>query len=222
MKAMDEATKQALNNQSSSYCSFDNNVDLLNLVQQLQLELKKRDDKIASLEKIILGESMYHNKKQSNKEKKENVESAPLHRSIQMYSKKILFHGRNTNEKPRPKDITQIHYTITTATTTKEMKVIEDSRETRNGQPFEFILDHGQIIKEWEDIIKDMCRGQIIVVKMNVPCGNKSFPSLTSVEGCCSDTTTTCQSKHHEYSCRIELINFWEYEQPFRPWILEL
>ena len=50
MKAIKEATKQSLiSNQSSSHRSVDNNVDLLDLVQQLQLELKKKDDKIASL-----------------------------------------------------------------------------------------------------------------------------------------------------------------------------
>ena len=147
--------------------------------------------------------------------------------------KETLFCGQNVDDKPCPNNVVQIHYTITSApnnsndgaidnnnTIDIHKSIVEDSRERRNGKPFEFILGHGQVIKAWEMIVQEMCRGEVTSIKMKLDSNNNDYflpPLMASAPSSLDRNVST-----HEFICRIELIDFWKYDEPFRPWIVNL
>lgn len=119
----------------------------------------------------------------------------------------------------------------------KEVIMKEDSRTRRNGQSFEFILgeqgcnndddvdqQQQQVTNCWEEIIRGMYRGEVALITMNFdsihelgvlslyPDENIILDKLDSIE----DVNTI----GYEVKCRVELINFWTYKRPHRPWII--
>ena len=214
------------------------------LIHKLKLELKLKDEEIERLHAIIatLKNDMRdkddiiivdqtiddlmnnnHNSELNHSDESNNNNEDP---QVHIIHKETLFHGKNKDDKPRLNNVIQIHYTITEITSTKSIgdgsndslgspncnggdKKVEDTRQIGDGQPFEFVLGHHQLVGHWEMLIQEMCRGEVISFHM------KNMDASDHTNTTSSDEYTTTIHK-----CRLELIDFWEYEEPFRPWIL--
>lgn len=219
----------------------DINETTLTLVKKLRLELQKKDEEITKLKNSVnfddvkcitcnnIAEVEIRADPSDDVDLPSDSHVTNTHNDIYkenmcILEKETLFCGQNADDKPCPNNVVQIHYTITSIPNNNTSDIhkinVEDSRERRNGQPFEFILGHGQVIKEWEMIVQQMCRGEVTSIKMKLDSnGDDCFlpPSMTS-----SSPLLDSNVSNHEFTCRIELIDFWKYDQPFRPWIVKL
>jgi len=116
-----------------------------------------------------------------------------------------------SGDGPSPSDgsVVKIHYTI--SLDEKKPKIIENSRERNSGGPFEFVLgSEGSVIKGWNIALKKMKRGEISMIKIpsEYGYGVHGLPPIIP--------------KNNALLCRIELIDFWKYAVPFRPWVVDL
>lgn len=114
-------------------------------------------------------------------------------------------------EGPSPSDgsVVKIHYTI--SLDKEKSKIIENSRERNSGSPFEFILgSQGSVIKGWQIALKQMKRGEMSMIK------------IPSVYGYGIYGLPPIIPENTALWCRIELIDFWKYEETFRPWVVDL
>ncbi len=200
------------------------------MIDKLRLELEKRDEEIFKLREQLMNKIG----SSSAKVREDNNPAIITDKEVLFHGtkedsnpaiivdKEVLFHGTKEDDKPcknKKRTVIQMHYTITylsSSSSSSSPFVVEDSRERRNGQPFECISD--QIMEPWETIIREMCRGEVLLVKMKLDSDVDYF--LPAVTAAANSSPPSHFNDNVVYQCRIELIDFWEYEEPFRPWIL--
>jgi peptidylprolyl isomerase len=185
---------------------MDDDVDRQNTIDLLQVTLKSKEDEIDRLNQII-------NSLQSKSiETTTTTEPPPIQTLEESFvTKDIIYNGDSKYGNPCDGFVVRVHYKIFLVNNDKSEEnqiLVEDSRERREGKAFEFILGQGDIISGWEVAIKQMTKGEVSMVK--IPSDAAYGPTgLSPVVP--ADT---------DLMCRIELIDFWKHEPPFRPWII--
>lgn len=81
---------------------------------------------------------------------------------------------KNPHNKPRSGDKVKVHYTGTLTNGNK----FDSSRD--RGQPFEFVLGKGQVIKGWDEGVAQMAVGQRakLTCSPDYAYGDRGFPGL--------------------------------------------
>lgn len=205
-------------------------------IEKLQLVIREKNEEIIKLQNVIAnlretisGGGVDHGIDEKATASEEVEKTLP---STCIISKETLFMGANRDDIPSVNDVVQIHYTIVLCPSIThgvyddcDEIMVEDSRERRKGRPFEFILGRSQVVKDWEIIIQEMSRGEVVSVKMKNDSNSTSgfLPSSKMKDStfCLLDAKDS-NDFFDVLRIRIELIDFWKYEEPLRPCIIEL
>ena len=102
-----------------------------------------------------------------------------------------------------------------------------------NGHPFQFILGQDQVTLQWEHIVREMYRGEVAMIEMKFDSLDELdvlslFPNPLSLmkssneEGGEEKEQNEVEIIGYGVKCRIELIDFWKYQKPFRPLIMTI
>ena len=101
-----------------------------------------------------------------------------------------------------------------------------------NCKPFEFILGQDQVTLQWEYIVREMYRGEVALIEMKFDSLDELdilslFPDPLALMNLSNQASGEEEEKEvqiigYGVKCRIELIDFWKYEKPFRPWIMTI
>ena len=134
---------------------------------------------------------------------------------------------------PKAGDVVKIHYKIAVDDNSTsnnhdpnkgdldESNIVEDSRD-RSMKPFSFVLKGSSmstVIRGFEIVLVQMHKGE--VAKAHIPSflayGEDGFAGRCSNDDGSSSWSIPPSAN---LVCRIELIDFYKYDAPFRPWII--
>lgn len=131
---------------------------------------------------------------------------------------------------PKAGDVVKIHYKIAVdndsndhnpkADDLNDANIVEDSRD-RSITPFSFILKGSStstVIRGFEIVLIQMHKGEVAIARIPsfLAYGEDGFGQCSSN----NESTSWSIPPNANLVCRIELIDFYKYDAPFRPWIV--
>ena len=219
--------------------SDDVNQNLTKVVEDLTMQLKMKDEEISQLKSMIAAEcggndgAAVHSARNAAEISvaiDDVTKASTTATKYTISNVETIFHG-NDRQKPNINDVVKIHYTIHARLISvdnrndvddenknkRDLLLVEDSRERRKGIPFEFVLGCDQIHQAWESIIIEMNRGE--VTSATIIFQSDDCPAMITRKIKLSSSSNEMADKI-ECISRIELIGYWAYDEPFRPWIV--